>query len=148
MQRWLALAGAIVVLALMGCSSQIQAHRSPGPPGRACTLIGCSSGAQVDMTALPLPPGAMAEVRVCVGQTCSRRSPERLPLVFAEVHAPYTGESEVTVTIRVTGPHGAVLANTSIRSRLERLQPNGPECPPVCFITRIKLAASGRLEQA
>ena len=135
-RRWPALAGAIVVLALAGCSSQ------------NCTLIGCSSGAHVDMTALPLQPGPMAEVRVCVDQTCSRRSPERLPLVGAEVHAPYTGESEVTVAIRVIGPNGSVLANTSIRSRLERLQPNGPECQPVCFITRLKLVASGRLEQA
>jgi hypothetical protein len=136
MRRWLTLAGAIVVLALAGCSSQ------------NCTAAGCFSGAQVDMTALPLQPGPMAEVRVCVDQTCSRRSPETQPLVGAEVDAPYTGESEVTVTIRVIAPNGAVLANTSIRSRLERLQPNGPKCSPVCFITRLKLAASGRLEQA
>lgn len=136
-------------LALAGCSSHSQAHRSPpGRSGLACTLIGCSSGAEVDLTALPLQPGPKSLVRVCVDKTCSNRSPETLPLLGAEVDAPYKGETDVTVTISLVGPDGTLLAQSSIRSRLHRTQPNGSACPPTCFTVRLKLTASGQLEQA
>lgn len=147
--RLATLSTALALLALAGCSSQSQAHRSPPvPPGFACTLIGCSSGAQVDMTALPLRPGPKSLVRVCVDKTCSSRSPETLPLIGAEVDAPFKGESDVTVTISLIGPDGTLLAQSSIRSRLHRTEPNGFNCPPVCFIVRLKLTAAGQLEES
>jgi hypothetical protein len=64
----------------------------------------------------------------------------------ASAVAPYNNERVVTVTITMVGPDGAVLAKDSVKTRLRRVQPNGPGCDPVCFMTVVRLTANGKLE--
>ncbi|MGB9358416.1 MAG: hypothetical protein WCC01_07655 [Acidimicrobiia bacterium] len=59
---------------------------------------------------------------------------------YIEYHLPEGeyGESAL-VAFTLMDAKGSVLAQTGEATEvpLERLQPNGPECPPVCFVGRI-----------
>lgn len=120
-----------------------------GSSDASCTAVGCTTGAQVDLSALPLQPGPKSSVTICVGSHCSTtRSQGRSALVGAGAEAPYNNQRIVIVTITMTGPSGAVLAHSSVRAQLSRYQPNGAECPPTCFVARLRLTATGKLETA
>ncbi len=129
--------GSALALALASCGASV-----------ACTLIGCSSGANVDLSALPLQPGPKSRVTVCVDHHCASRSPETLPLVGAHADAPYGNEQVVTVSISLIGPDGTVLARSSVQAQLRRIQPNGPKCGPICYTANLRLTASGQLVPA
>jgi hypothetical protein len=111
-----------------------------------CTLIGCSTGVQVDMSALPLQPGPKSKVTVCVDHDCTSSSPEASPLLGAHAGAPYHDERVVTVSITMIGPDGAVQARSSAQTQLRRIQPNGPKCGPICYIADLRLTSTGVLE--
>lgn len=110
--------------------------------------MGCSTGADVDLSALPLHPGPKSRVTLCVDDHCATRSPLTLPLLGVEADAPYHDERVVTITITLIGPDGGVLARSSATAQLHRTQPNGSHCAPTCYIARLRLNASGKLEVA
>jgi hypothetical protein len=113
---------------------------------RGCTAVGCTTGAYVNLSALPLHPGPKSRVTVCVDQHCTTRSPASSPLVGAQADAPYHDERVVTVTISMTGPDGEVLAHSSVQAQLHRTQPNGADCGPTCYYAALQLTSSGKLE--
>lgn len=130
----------VLMLSLSSCG---------GSSDASCTAVGCTTGAQVDLSALPLQPGPKSSVTICVDSHCSTtRSPGSSALVDAGAEAPYNNERIVTVTITMTGPSGAVIAHSNVRAQLSRYQPNGANCPPTCFIARLRLTATGKLETA
>ena len=128
------------LLGIAGCTG------SPG--SKSCTLIGCSTGVTVDLAELPLPPGPLSKVTVCVDNHCTSRSPDASPLLDTFADIPYHNERAVTVSITMIGPDGGVLAQSSVRAQLVRVQPNGSGCPPTCYTAHVRLTAAGKLEAA
>jgi hypothetical protein len=99
------------------------------PPAQACTLIGCESGVSVRIGRLPV----RAEViEVCVGTRCRRARLATPPRI---VFVPVQASSPRVVLVRVRGFSGSgrLVFSTSRRVGLRALQPNGPDCPPVCY---------------
>jgi len=98
---------------------------SSSQPPQVCTKIGCESGLRVELGDAPAGPfrveaqadGGAARVFECpAGERCE----------FA-FFADFTPEE---ATIRVTA-NGRTTART-VRPTYERVQPNGPGCPPIC----------------
>jgi predicted small lipoprotein YifL len=139
---------ALLLIGTLAACGAASVPKSLPPTNKVCSLTGCNSGAGVDIAAIPLQPGAKSLVTICIDSHCSTRRPETLPLFSAMVDAPYKNQRVVTVSIVMQGPDGRTLAKSRITSLLRRVQPNGPECPPVCFITRLKLTSSGQLQSA
>jgi hypothetical protein len=81
-----------------------------------------------------------------VDQHCTSRSPEASPLLGADANALYHNERVVTVSIAMIGPDGTVLARSSAKTQLRRIQPNGPKCDPTCYTADLRLTSNGVLE--
>ena len=111
-----------------------------------CSDVGYASGASVSLDSL-LEPGPKSDVTLCLNKACSSYRPSLLPVSFAHVNAPIDQERWVTVSIVMTGPDGETLAHTSMRTRLHRYLPNGADCSPSCYLTRLTLTAAGQLRQ-
>jgi hypothetical protein len=111
----------------------------------ACHAIGCSSGASVDLTAMPLQPGPLSSVTICIDKQCSTQRPATLPLEAAEATSTMSGVRTVKVSIHLVGPDGRVLADDAVTTHVQRVHPNGRECGPVCYDTALRLTSAGRL---
>ncbi len=134
----LLLLGAAALMAFVACGSSQQPL--------ACTTIGCSSGANVNLAARPLLPGTGTTVTLCVDAVCTTRAPQSVPLDGIEIDVPFNHERTATVSITIAGPGAKIEAKDSIVATFHRVQPNGPKCPPVCFVADLTLTANGRLE--
>jgi hypothetical protein len=112
----------------------------------ACTTVGCSSGAAVLVT-MPLP-APYSNFTTCIDHHCAQQRTATGPVddFLASVSAPYQSERTVMVSILITGEDGSVLAKSAIKTRLHQIQPNGSLCGPTCYITQLKLTASGKLQ--
>lgn len=109
------------------------------PPLGACTLIGCTSGLTVELSALPVgafsvalqagAPGESPEYRYdCAagGAPCAR-----------EILFPGFLAERVLVTVTTTS--GSVTREfTDVRFTASR--PNGPRCEPVCRNARVRFS--------
>ena len=110
-------------------------------PNQICTLIGCSSGVGVNIKSVSQVAGAK-RVTVCVNDKCRRFS---TTASIARVNAPgLSGDERATVKVVVRGSGDRVLLRVVRRVALRRLQPNGEDCPPVCWNRSLKLDVSGR----
>lgn len=114
--------GSALLLALVSasCSS------SPETP-RACTLIGCESGLEVQLVGAPAAPYRIEAS--APGQAsphiieCTARAPCG-PNVFLRDFTPEVATIRVIV--------GADATTRSVQPTYETVQPNGPGCPPTC----------------
>ena len=121
---------ASTVIALAG-----QASGGQEPPPIACTEIGCASEAAVTLKRLPADA---RRARVCVAGRCGRtqrlyRSRYGDLVVAALPKAKRREGAFVRVTVQVFDEDGRVLARAHRRAKVRRTQPNGEDCPPVCF---------------
>lgn len=108
-----------------------------GPDGD-CTLIGCSSGLEVQLPSVPAGPyrveafvreGGSRYVLECPGAAeCGGRA------FFAD----FTPEA---VQVRGTTPAG--LVTQSFRPSYTAHRPNGADCPPVCRTATVQMPVPG-----
>jgi hypothetical protein len=136
--RWLTVTAASVLL--LGCQWL-------DVPGVSCTQIGCESQVVFELATLDLVPGRLYEVEACLDDRCGAATvelPQRgavmeggvlvsadediVALVLPE--GDYSGTRAAWLEIRHgDGPPFVI----EVEVELERTQPNGPNCPPVCW---------------
>ncbi len=124
----------VAVVVLLGACSQ------------NCAKVGCTSGALVDLTALPLAPGRSSVVTICINNHCQTQRPSSVPLTFATASMPTVNASKVTISLRMVGPDGSLIATDSTAATLQKLQPNGAQCGPTCYVAKVRLTAQGKLD--
>lgn len=116
--------------------------------GCSCTEIGCEDAVRF-FVSQDLVPGESYELEACVGGTCRTANLEAGPtgmvtgngleldvtndrIIFrAPEDAAFSGMR--TIALRLVDASGDVLIDISERVEMERLQPNGRGCPPVCW---------------
>lgn len=102
------------------------------------------------MKDMPLEPGDHA--RVCINTYCSAFGPVTSPYYGSSprdgliVTGPHLDARTVTVRILMIGSDGMTLADSTIKTRLLKNQPNGAGCGPICYQNAVRLTASGQLE--
>ena len=128
----------------------------PDPiPGPVCTEIGCESLLVVDLVDTDILPEETYQIEVCVDGTCVDESVTvdipgetgvgRLSLQADDDLIEFTlppGDYDTTavVSVMVADAAGSVIVEgESDAVPLERAQPNGPDCPPVCFTGRMQV---------
>jgi hypothetical protein len=136
-----------VVLLVPGCgggsgdSRSSQGPGSPAAPGGggqvACTEIGCDSGLFLDLSPIAAKLPEVKHVKVCLEDRCQTFSPNE-PLAMI-IDRGLTAEQSVTVTLTATDAAGHVVLRESKSVRTVRAQPNGHDCPPVCFQVPLEL---------
>lgn len=149
------------VLALAGCSTT----------EIACTEIGVSEGASIEVLA-PLAANAVtAMVQVCWDGTCSEQTVELMESYGTAaqdcegtnlddscsaqatptgdkngfVNVPDLPESEVEITVKVHDLSGTEIATDTVAVTPVRIFPNGPQCDNGGVQTRVIMSASGDL---
>jgi hypothetical protein len=142
--------GAIVVVAVAAGAAVVALAREgddlPGPSsvgerildlqsspgvGRGCTLIGCAAGARALLKQLP---SDASTVQLCTDGKCATELVDharRYNLVAVYGH---DQPGTPIVSVRVRDRRGRVLAETEHPVTLKRRQPNGPGCPPPCWV--------------
>lgn len=113
---------------------------------QVCSLVGCESQIVVRLAAVPrVAQVPFARVRVCASGRCSV-TPARSS--GAHLVAPaLEGSSPVKVSVTFTTRSGKRLWSRTRMVWLTRSQPNGPDCPPVCWTGRLAVR-DGRLVAA
>ncbi|HVM20009.1 MAG TPA: hypothetical protein VM307_08615 [Egibacteraceae bacterium] len=155
MRRWWMLA---MVLMVVSC----RAPAGTGLDGAGCTEIGCYSGVTFAVSGVGLDAsGGRVVAEICVDGDCERARYRQRPDGSARWNNPRVdmsvSEDRVEVTFHLDGEDydEATAHDVSLWLRvdggdpislqrevhLERSQPNGPNCPPVCWQARIEHAA-------
>lgn len=100
---------------------------------RACTLIGCDDGINISISGAPdaswtleieEPDGTVHRRECAEDGVCTERF--------------FPGVTSEAVTVRVITTEGT--REWEMTPDYERLQPNGPGCPPVCHQARLELS--------
>lgn len=167
MSTWRAFAMLMIVFAVMSScvgtegssasrteapTSEMTTDRGPGTRDsasettvRPCTLAGCFSGVRFDITVLQGHEQPVT-IDACVNDVCKTLAypvEEDLPeSVFVELEGQEVDAGTVVeARLVATGPDGDVIAEQHWdRVPLdERLRPNGPRCPPTCWVGRVRL---------
>lgn len=120
-------AGMAVALAFAGATSC-----SEGPE-KACTLIGCRDGLQVESTGL----APNRTIDVCIGDTCVSAAGGGLS--FAEI-VTTSPAVEVKVVVR---ENGLIVSEQRRSVPVTVLQPNGDDCPPRCRLVTVRVGPGG-----
>lgn len=128
----------------------------PQPEPRACTAIGCDNQLRV-VVAQDLQPGTEYEIETCVGERCAEATivvpqgggavgasdgaitleTEPDAVIFRLPDTDWSGEHRVTATVR-DAASGDMLAAVDEEVEFRRSQPNGPDCPPVCWFAEVR----------
>lgn len=123
--------------------------RTLPPPGVVCTQIACLSEAQVRLADVPR---RARSARVCVDGRCGDAQRIGGPAPFASAPVPERARSEgraVRVTLELTDRRGETIRRATGRAAVRRVQPNGPQCPPICFQVQLRYdGGAGSLEPA
>jgi len=141
--RWLA-TGMLLILA--ACLAPPVPAEPPGGEPLACTLIGCESQIEFQLSG-DLVRGVAYEIEACVDGDCASET-VKVPDSGFVLEGPFTLDADRdTVTVRllgadysgthavslsVAGPAGPI-AEVETETDFERLEPNGPGCEPVCW---------------
>jgi len=149
---------AIVLMALGLTASGCNWVDDAPDDGPICTLIGCESHVRFELTALDLEPGSTYDVEVCLDDRCESATVD-IPGLDAgpgaaggdgSIILDPTGDTIVLVlpdgdyggrhaaSLRLVGPDGE---NVELDGPIEfeRLQPNGPDCAPVCWQAVVRI---------
>jgi hypothetical protein len=97
-----------------------------------CTAIGCSSGVSLDVK--KVPKGA-TKLTFCVADRCRRvgldkKFPTRIGC---------DGGTSASVSVIARDAENRKVARLSRQVPLTMQQPNGPDCPPTCFVGHVRL---------
>jgi hypothetical protein len=139
---------AVAVVAVAGCGSSggdRDGGRGTGePPLHACTEIGCDSGLFADLSSLRNSNPAVERAEACLGSSC--RSFDRNEFSSANiVNRRLKAEGLRRVTLVGYDDSGTVLLRSGVTAPSVRSQPNGEDCPPVCFQVQVRVNPEGRL---
>lgn len=118
----------------------------PDTTVRPCTAAGCFSGVEFDISVLQDQEQPVT-IQACVNDICKTATypaEEDLPQQFFVELEEVDANAIVEARLVATGPDGQVVAEQSWeRVPLdERLQPNGPKCPPTCWVGRVRIQSS------
>lgn len=108
---------------------------SPPDLGHGCTLIGCTPGVRALLKQLPSDARTLQLCRdnKCVTEPVDRS--RRYDILAVNGH---DQPGSPMVSVRVRDEHGRLLAETEHRVALKRTQPNGPDCPPPCWVAWLR----------
>ena len=126
---------------MMGCDAFV----APSDPV-FCTQIGCDSQVLLELSA-DLEPGRTYEVEACLDDFCESAMVEVPPpgvgvsdsfvvdvatdvVAFVLPEADYSGVHRVTLALRGGGVERIEI---EAETEFERSQPNGRNCPPICW---------------
>jgi hypothetical protein len=142
--------GATVVVALVAFTAVVALARDgddlPGPGvvgerildlqsspdlGHGCTLIGCSAG--IDVVLKQLPTDART-LEFCKESKCVSSAVDWRRRLNALHVSRRDAPGRPLVTLWILDERGRVLGHASARPALRKRQPNGPDCPPPCWI--------------
>ena len=146
--RWLA-TGMLLILA--ACLAPPVPVDPPEGPPIACTLIGCESQMEFELSA-DLLRGEAYDIEACVDGDCTSETvqipdsgfviggaftldADRDTVTIRLIGEDYSGSH--TVSLSVTGEVGPV-AEVEVDTEFERSQPNGPGCEPVCWHATVR----------
>jgi len=137
----LLLAGGIVVLMMLG----------PLVGGQMCTLVGCVGGLNVELAGLPAFTPYQIELAFPSGETqtvtCDPgAADESEPFVkscsaggaFFSLEQDVKPPQEITITVSINGDQ----ITQVFQPKYEAFQPNGSNCPPVCYNATVELNVS------
>lgn len=135
----------------------------------ACTEIGCLSAITIELGAVDIQPGAAYDLEFCVDGDCryetvvagsgnlgeteveaenggtgetTRAKPHVDPETDTVTYQLPEGEYPETIHVyfAVADAGGETLAQAeNVEVHLDKNQPNGPDCPPVCFHGHLKV---------
>lgn len=142
----------IATLLVAGATILLQGCRGPLPiPTVACTEIGCENAVEFHL-AQSLQEDRSYTIEACADSFCRSATVEistgligqrvegldvgldRILLILPE--ADYAGRHRVSLVLR-DAETGQVQVQTEHDIDFERRQPNGPNCPPVCWFARL-----------
>jgi hypothetical protein len=145
--RWLATG---ILLILAGCLAPPVPADPPEDAPIACTLIGCESQLEFELSA-DLERGAAYDIEACVDGDCTSETVE-IPDSGFVIGGAFTLDADRdTVTVRLigddySGSHTVSLsiageglaAEVEAETEFERSQPNGPGCEPICWHATVR----------
>ena len=126
-------------LAVLGCGASDEGAGGKRDP-RVCTQIACRSGVTV-LIPERLPESA-SRIRACVAERCRSASTTSLGPLFVPL-PDARGSRKVTLRMKLLDAAGRPVGASIRKLQLERVQPNGPGCPPVCFTARVERLSFG-----
>jgi hypothetical protein len=115
----------------------------------SCSLIGCSSGATVDLTSLKAKPELWGSTaHLCVDAVCQdQQVTGREDVISVDLGlsstppSPVPTDAPVDVTLTLVKGDTEVL-HASVTTTLSRTAPNGEVCGPICYSVAVKLTGS------
>ena len=132
---------AIVLMALGLTASGCSWVDDAPDDGPICTLIGCESQIRFELTALDLEPGSTYDVEVCLDDRCESATVD-IPGLDA---GPGAAGGDGSIILDPTGDTIVLVLPDGENVELdgpiefERLQPNGPDCAPVCWQAVVRI---------
>ncbi|MGH8936044.1 MAG: hypothetical protein ACRDXD_07240 [Acidimicrobiia bacterium] len=144
----------IATLLVTSAAVLLTSCRGPLPENTlpmACTQIGCESTVEFELPD-SIREDRSYEIEACADTFCRSETVdiprgftgrqlgelsvelERILLILPE--ADYAGRHRVSLVVR-DAESGEVLAQAEHDVEFERRQPNGPNCPPVCWFARV-----------
>lgn len=132
---------AAAALLLVGCELVQE-------PEAICTAIGCDSQVVFELTAIELVASRSYEIEACLDETCAAATveptqhgavvndhglvvhPDQNTVALVLPEGNYAGTRTASLRVR---PDGEEPFAMEVEIELERTQPNGPNCPPVCW---------------
>ena len=144
------LAIVLALLALFGVGGFFAIKAFDEREEGVCSLVGCTSGIEVELESLRHALPQAAAVQLCAGAGCVSQSLRhgRLPPLMESAWrgAPRRPNASYTADLMVLDRHGRVLLHLRRAVRLTKFEPNGHACGPTCWSAALKLdAARGRL---
>ena len=129
-----------VALAIFGSTAAFGTSGGCSGINRACTQVGCESGVSFR---LGQPPQDTTTIERCANEVCDTDLfGGAMPFAFD------SNDRITTASVRFLAADGSVLLEASYSGNFKpsRLEPNGPECGPLCRVARFRLTRSGTLE--
>ncbi|MFD0481860.1 hypothetical protein ACFQ46_04560 [Kineococcus sp. GCM10028916] len=128
----------LAVVALVGCLTGCSTSE-----GRACTLMGGSSGVAFDLNGLPLTDPT--SVRACVGEVCTEAQVGVGSGFVGVDDETLTKEGTVDVSLRVADAVGSVVFDATGTATLHRVDVNGNGCGPIVYRADVVAGTDGTL---
>lgn len=125
------LLAAAVIIPTVAAAVVIAAAAS-GP--RACSLVGCADGVTVYFWKPVGPVDHAVYVRFCAAGRCDQARVAGRRIAVDLPCPDFDGEQTISLTARVLGRHGEVQSIASKEINIRRLEPNGAECGPTCWV--------------
>jgi hypothetical protein len=118
---------AVALVCFVGCHAAID-----------CTSAGCSSNVMIDATPYALAHPHVHQLHWCVERRCAVMQLRNRPAVRQTIQWPSHGEP-----VTVTADLGRRTAR--LEAATKKIQPNGAECGPTCYIAVVELTPDGVL---